>query len=184
MAFDATTYARSKKYTDTSIEGTTGVIAGKNCTIESVVKEDGVNTVTFKWTADNGDVRRTTMRVNDGVAGKGIIGVSIDENNYIVITYVDGTTTTSDNPIPQPDIMQGATSLLDGEAGLVPKPLSGDIGYLNSRGEWDSSISEKVETLEETIPTDDIPEGATLTADGWTITNDNEVSNEFAKWEG
>lgn len=122
------------------------------------------------------------FRVED--ATKDIIGVSIDENNYIVITYVDGTTTTSDDPIPQPNIMQGATSLLDGEAGLVPKPLSGDIGYLNSRGEWDTSLTEKVETLEETIPTDDIPEGATLTADGWTITNDNEVSNEFAKWEG
>ena len=122
------------------------------------------------------------FRVED--ATKDIIGVSIDENNYIVITYVDGTTTTSDSPIPYPDVMQGATSLLDGEAGLVPKPLSGDIAYLNSRGEWDSSIAEKVESLDEAVPTDNIPEGATLTADGWTITNDNEVSNEFAKWEG
>lgn len=88
MAFDATTYARSKKYTDTSIEGTTGVIAGKNCTIESVVKEDGVNTVTFKWTADNGDVRRTTMRVNDG---KGIKSVYINEQNHFIVVYEDDT---------------------------------------------------------------------------------------------
>lgn len=121
------------------------------------------------------------FRVED--ATKDIIDVAIDQDNYIVITYVDGTTTVSDNPIPYPDVMTGATSLLDGEAGLVPKPLSGDIGYLNSRGEWDSSITEKVESLEETVPTDDIPEGATLTADGWSVTTDAEVAAEFAQWE-
>ncbi len=88
MAFSAISYAASKKYTDVSIEGTGGVIAGKNCTIESVVKEDGVNTVTFKWTADNGNVRRTTMRVNDG---KGIKAVYINEQNHFIVVYEDDT---------------------------------------------------------------------------------------------
>ena len=121
------------------------------------------------------------FRVED--ATKDIIGVDIDQNNYIVITYVDGTTTTSDSPIPYPDVMTGATSLLDGAAGLVPAPQSGEVAYLNSRGEWDSDITEKIASLDDAVPTDDIPNGATLTADGWSVTNDNEVAAEFAQWE-
>lgn len=42
----------SKKYTDESLKGITGTLAGKNCTIKSVTKADGVTTVVFAWTAD------------------------------------------------------------------------------------------------------------------------------------
>lgn len=66
MALDKKVYAASKKYTDHSIEGIAGVLAGKNCTIESCTKANGRTTIVFKWTADNGDVRRTTMTVLDG----------------------------------------------------------------------------------------------------------------------
>lgn len=64
---DLVTLAKAKKYTDDSIEGTSGVLRGKNCTIKSIEKIDGVNTVTFQWTADDGSVRTSTMQVLDGL---------------------------------------------------------------------------------------------------------------------
>lgn len=63
---DLVTYALSKKYTDKSILGIEGVLAGKNCTIESKTKANGITTIVFKWTADNGEVRRTTLEIEDG----------------------------------------------------------------------------------------------------------------------
>jgi len=69
MAFDVVSYVLSKKYTDNSIKGTSGVLAGKNCTIESSTYESGINTIVFKWTADDGSVRRTTIQVRDGESG-------------------------------------------------------------------------------------------------------------------
>lgn len=59
-------YILSKGYTDKSILGITGVLAGKNCTIESYTHENGVHTIVFKWTADDGTTRRTTVEVYDG----------------------------------------------------------------------------------------------------------------------
>ena len=64
---DILTYAQSKKYTDGSILGIDGVLRGKNCTIKSIEKIDGVNTVTFQWTADDGTVKTSTMQVLDGL---------------------------------------------------------------------------------------------------------------------
>lgn len=64
---DLITLAKAKKYTDDSIEGTSGVLKGKNCTIKSIEKIDGVNTVTFQWTADDGSVKTSTMQVLDGL---------------------------------------------------------------------------------------------------------------------
>ena len=62
--------ATATKYTDTSIEGTTGPLAGKNCTIESIEDITGGHKVTFKWTADSGDVQRSTLAVMDGTDGQ------------------------------------------------------------------------------------------------------------------
>ena len=60
----------SKKYTDESLKGITGTLAGKNCTIKSATKVDGVTTVVFAWTADDGTEKTTTIQVNDGADGK------------------------------------------------------------------------------------------------------------------
>ena len=73
---DLVTLAKAKKYTDDSIEGTSGVLKGKNCTIKSIEKIDGVNTVTFQWTADDGSVKTSTMQVSDGIDGVGTDGKS------------------------------------------------------------------------------------------------------------
>lgn len=56
----------SKKYTDESLKDITGALAGKNCTIKSATKTDGVTTVVFAWTADDGTEKATTIQVNDG----------------------------------------------------------------------------------------------------------------------
>jgi hypothetical protein len=56
----------SKKYTDKSLKGITGALDGKNCTIKSATKTDGVTTVIFAWTADDGTEKTTTIQVNDG----------------------------------------------------------------------------------------------------------------------
>lgn len=63
-------YALSKSFTNNSIKGITGALAGKNCTIKSATKTDGVTTVVFAWTADDGTEKTTTIQVNDGVDGK------------------------------------------------------------------------------------------------------------------
>lgn len=74
MAIDKTTYAASKKYTDTTVAGG-GAIKGKNCTIDSITDITGGHRVTFKWTLDNGTVQTGTMDVLDGAQGpQGIQG--------------------------------------------------------------------------------------------------------------
>ena len=60
----------SKKYTDESLKGITGTLAGKNCTIKSATKADGVTTVVFAWTADDGTEKTTTIQGNDGAKGE------------------------------------------------------------------------------------------------------------------
>ena len=75
MAFNAQTYALSRKYTDESIEGTSGVIAGKNCQILSneEIEKDGVrgHRITFAWYRDGETVARTdTIEVMNGIQGE------------------------------------------------------------------------------------------------------------------
>ena len=62
---DKISYALSRKYVDeTAIEF--GGLKGAPCTIKSIVKENGVNTVTFEWKNSDGETRESVMRVNDG----------------------------------------------------------------------------------------------------------------------
>ena len=63
---DILTYALSRKYVNKSIQGITGTLAGKNCTISNVSKTGLITTITFQWTADNGDVNTTQVQVTDG----------------------------------------------------------------------------------------------------------------------
>lgn len=79
----------SKKYTDESLKGITGTLAGKNCTIKSATKVDGVTTVVFAWTADDGTEKTTTIQVNDGV---GIANIEFDANSHLIVTLTDGST--------------------------------------------------------------------------------------------
>ena len=47
MSLSVEAVAVAKKYTDNSIKGISGTLAGKNCTIKSATKADGVTTVVF-----------------------------------------------------------------------------------------------------------------------------------------
>lgn len=81
-------YALAKQYTDVSIEGTGGVLAGKNAQIASIedieVDDKKGKRVTFSWYKDDESVARTSvMDVFDGEQGaqgeqgeKGEAGVS------------------------------------------------------------------------------------------------------------
>lgn len=51
--------ALAQGYTDNSIKGITGVLAGKNCTVKDITD----NVVTFEWTADDGTKKTGTMVV-------------------------------------------------------------------------------------------------------------------------
>lgn len=66
---DFLTIGAANKYTDDSIAGTAGVLAGKNCTIDSTTKTGSVTTVVFKWTADDNTVHTSSIQVNDGAKG-------------------------------------------------------------------------------------------------------------------
>lgn len=165
---DVITYAILKKKIEAAATG-----------IVDIRKEDGY----IVFVMQDG----TEFRIEDST--KDIIAVDIDEDNYIVVTYEDETTTKSDKPIPYPSEMVGATTSKAGESGLVPAPSKGGIRYLNSHGQWDSTVGTRLSNLEDrvdilssVVPVQGIPNGATLTSDGWSVTNDEEVADEFAKW--
>lgn len=69
MGLSAVTYALAKNYTKKYVEETAaqfGALKGANCTIASVVKENGQSIVTFKWENNSGQTRYSTMYVDDG----------------------------------------------------------------------------------------------------------------------
>lgn len=70
-------YCLSRMFTKKSIEGIVGTLSGKNCTIKSIAKENGITTVTFEWTADNGDTETESIQIEDGY--KSIDDSVIDE---------------------------------------------------------------------------------------------------------
>ena len=72
--------------------------------IADITKRDGY----IIFTMDDG----REFRIKDDT--KDIIDVDIDNENYIVVTYEDGTSTKSDTPIPYPPDMTGATEEEDG----------------------------------------------------------------------
>lgn len=167
---DVITYALLKKKIDSAATG-----------IESIEK-DG-HDIVFKMSDGQ------EFRIEDD-AGRDITDIDIDEDRYIVVTFDDDTTVKSDVPLPLPDIMVGSTDSAAGKAGLVPTPPKGNTGFLDAQGNWDDTIKSRISTLENqvvmlssTVPTSGIPDGATLTADGWAVTSDSEVADEFAKWE-
>lgn len=69
MAFDASTFAVAKSYTDKAIAGGGSSIKGKNCTISDISPITGGNRVTFQWTMDDGTVETDYMDVMNGQDG-------------------------------------------------------------------------------------------------------------------
>lgn len=94
----------AKKYTDESIAGTAGALAGKNCKIQSITDITGGKRVTFEWTDDSSVSRTSTMDVFNGIDGQdgqdgakgddglGIKSVAVNSSNHLIVTYDDDTT--------------------------------------------------------------------------------------------
>lgn len=77
---DILAIAIGKKYTDFSILGIDGVLAGKNCTIANTEKIGRVNKITFQWTADDGTTRTKEIEILDGLDGLPVTTEDITSN--------------------------------------------------------------------------------------------------------
>jgi hypothetical protein len=65
MSLSAVTYALSKKYTNDTVIGL-GALKGAPCKIKSIVKNNGLNIITFEWKDDLGDTHESVLEVEDG----------------------------------------------------------------------------------------------------------------------
>lgn len=89
MGISVQTLVLARKYTKDSILGL-GALEGAPCTIKSITKADGINTVTFEWTGDDRVTKNTSeMLVADGIT---ITKVEVNENNELIVTLSDNTT--------------------------------------------------------------------------------------------
>lgn len=80
MGLSLLTLAMSQKYTNDSLVGV-GAIKGSPCTIKEIVKENGINTITYEWTAEDGTKRTAVMTVEDGEDGTDGFAPIIRENS-------------------------------------------------------------------------------------------------------
>ena len=133
-----------KEYVDESIMGITGALAGKNCTIVSNTHQDGVTTVVFQWTADDGTVNQDTISVLDGtpilvwIRGRTYHygDIVIYESNFyrcIIENHDNDFDDTKWNEIGSPD---GNYDIVQTSALLPPRFTSADrkIYYVISEG--------------------------------------------------
>jgi len=84
---DITTYAILKKYINDSLIGI-GALKGSPCEIDSITKEDGVTTITLKWTDTNGVDHFDSFDIMDGVS---VIGATVDDTGNLKLLLSDGT---------------------------------------------------------------------------------------------
>lgn len=163
---DVVTYVLSRKYTDKSIKGISGTLAGKNCTIASIEQVEGGNLVTFEWYSDEGDTQTSTMFVQDGVLGENAIAPTYDptqtynKNDLVVYEnelYKLGVSTTTGEFNPNVWDLTNIDELLATKANsvdLATVATSGsasDVSFDNSETELDSTNVQDaiVEVLEE-----------------------------------
>lgn len=87
--------AVANKYTDDSIKGTSGVLAGKNCQILSSTPIEGGTRVTYVWYDDGEVARQTTVDVMNGKDGT-VLAVDqiLKKGTKIAVITVDGTPVT------------------------------------------------------------------------------------------
>ena len=98
---DIISWLLARKYCDNSIKGISGVLSGKNCTINSATKSGNLTTVVFKWTADDGTTRTTQIEVKDGET-PAFSSVAITGGNRLTFTTQDPAQSVSFN------VMDGA----------------------------------------------------------------------------
>lgn len=70
-------FVLGKKYTDETAEEF-GALKGAPCTIKSIVHVNKQNIVTFEWKNSDGEIRESTMVVEDGEDGTGVYATYAD----------------------------------------------------------------------------------------------------------
>ena len=81
---DSSAYILSKQHTNESLNGL-GALKGANCTISSIVKQNGQNIVTFEWTGNDGTKQSSVMIVNEGTKiGNYTAGESYSTGDFVV----------------------------------------------------------------------------------------------------
>ena len=106
MGISLATLALAKKYTKDSLIGV-GALKGSSCTVKDIQKENGINKVTFEWTATDNSIKTSEMLVADGAT---ITKVEVNENNELIITLSDNTSYTG-----------GIIKTIQGNDGFSPK---------------------------------------------------------------
>lgn len=94
----------SKKYTKDSLNGL-GALKGAPCTIKSTKKVDGITTIEFEWTGNDGTTNNSSIKINDGANGLdgapgadgangadgvGIENLVVNSDNHLIVTLTDG----------------------------------------------------------------------------------------------
>lgn len=119
---DIVTLALAKAFTEKTVDGL-GALKGANAVITSIIKENGISTVTFEWTGTSGTKETDSIQVKDGEKGDtglSVKSLSIDENEHLIITYSDNTTEDA-GAMPKIELeisAEGGNALIQKEDGL------------------------------------------------------------------
>lgn len=163
MGISVQTLVLARKYTKDSILGL-GALEGAPCTIKSITKANGINTVTFEWTGEDRVTKNTSeMLVADGST---ITKVEVNENNELIVTLSDNSTQNAGviktvkgdkgDPGFSPTIVENAGNTdtvykldITTEEGsfTTPNLSSGgiDMSDYYTKEETDSALEEKIE---------------------------------------
>lgn len=186
---DIISYILSKRYCDNAIVGL-GAIRGANCTIDNIVHQDGINTVTFKWTGTDGTTKTRDMVVYDGTpiyvweSGNtyhyGDLAIYESQFYRCIVENNDVTfDSTKWNEIGSPDgnydIVQ-SVNLLPARFTAADRKLYYVIDencfYLWNGTAWVKTISNKIADLDD-VNLDDLTEGDVLV---WDSVNEKWVN--------
>lgn len=132
-------YILSRVFTNNSIKGITGALAGKNCTIQSSTKEDGVTTITFAWTADDGIEHTTQIQVNDATS---------DYEDLINIPKIEGVDLIGNKTFEDLGIAS-ATDLAQTDGHL--QDLADDVGDKNNLPMPNETVANNIEYIDTKI---------------------------------
>ena len=138
MGLSLKTLALSKKYTKDSLIGM-GALKGAACTVTDITKENGINKVTFEWTAADDSKRTSEMLVADGAT---ITKVEVNEDNELIVTLSDNTS-----------LNGGTIKAIKGDPGFSPKITANEDNT-------DTVYRLDIETEEGTFTTPNLMQGS------------------------
>lgn len=119
-----TALAAANKYTDDSLSGTSGVLAGKNCQVVGTSSIEGGTKVTFGWYDDNQVARQSSINVMNGKDGTEIdVQALLKQGTKIAVITVNDIPVTLYAPTGS-----GGSSSLDGLEDVdLTNPTNGQV---------------------------------------------------------